>query len=120
MKNNERLKKQWLSLYWLSTFLWASLIFYLSHLPVEELPGWQIPYLDKVVHLFLFGVLAFFCFRSVAGRFSLTFFLCLLYALSDEFHQSFIPGRFPDIYDLLADTSGIFLALLFVKQIDKS
>jgi VanZ family protein len=31
---------------------------------------------------------------------------CIIYGISDEFHQSFIPGRFPNIWDVLADGLG--------------
>lgn len=111
-------QKKIFSIYWLATFLWAGVIFYLSHLPAEELPGWQIPYLDKVIHAAEFGILAWLSFKSFRAIWP-AFLFAFLYALSDEFHQFFVPGRFPDIYDLLADTSGIFLVLLFVKKIDK-
>lgn len=30
--------------------------------------------------------------------------LCALYAVSDEFHQRFVPGRFPEARDVLIDT----------------
>jgi VanZ family protein len=30
----------------------------------------------------------------------------LLYGMSDEFHQSFVPGRTPDVMDLLMDVIG--------------
>lgn len=40
-------------------------------------------------------------------------FLCsFLYAISDEFHQSFIPGRSASLSDVWVDTSGSLLALL--------
>lgn len=113
------MKEKFFSLYWLALFLWAGVIFYLSHLPAEELPGWQIPYLDKVVHAAEFGILAWLCFKSFRAFFPALLF-SFLYALSDEFHQLFVPGRCPDIYDLFADVSGIFLALFLLKKIDKS
>lgn len=40
--------------------------------------------------------------------------LVLLYALSDEFHQSFVPSRGASIYDSLIDLSGGFLALAWL------
>ena len=40
--------------------------------------------------------------------------LVLLYALSDEFHQSFVPSRGASIYDSLIDLTGGFLALAWL------
>jgi VanZ family protein len=43
-----------------------------------------------------------------------------LYALSDEFHQSFVPGRTSELGDIIADCLGICMAvLLYWKIIDK-
>ena len=36
--------------------------------------------------------------------------ICLLYAISDEIHQIFIPGRAGMVIDVLIDLSGSFLA----------
>ncbi len=38
-----------------------------------------------------------------------------LYALSDEFHQSFVPSRTGSIYDCLIDTAGGLAALMIVR-----
>ena len=35
-----------------------------------------------------------------------TLTICILYGIGDEFHQSFIPGRFASVADLIADTLG--------------
>jgi VanZ family protein len=37
--------------------------------------------------------------------------LTMLYALGDEFHQTFVPGRHADPWDLLFDGLGTALAL---------
>jgi len=43
-----------------------------------------------------------------------------LYAFSDEFHQSFVPGRTSEIGDIIADCLGICMAvLLYWRIIDK-
>jgi VanZ family protein len=47
--------------------------------------------------------------------FWLTLSLAIAYALSDEFHQSFVPSRTASIYDCLIDTAGAFIALLVLR-----
>jgi VanZ family protein len=37
--------------------------------------------------------------------------VALVYALSDEFHQAFVPGRHPDPFDLLWDAAGALIGL---------
>jgi VanZ family protein len=38
--------------------------------------------------------------------------IAFLYAVSDEIHQSYVPGRVSDPFDVLVDTVGIAAALL--------
>ncbi|MBU3202368.1 VanZ family protein [Clostridium estertheticum] len=40
--------------------------------------------------------------------------IVFLYACSDEFHQSFVPGRGPAFRDVMVDTCGGFTAYLFI------
>ncbi len=40
---------------------------------------------------------------------------CSLYGATDEWHQSYIPGREADIADWLADIAGATLALIFLQ-----
>lgn len=49
----------------------------------------------------------------------ITFIFATIFAISDELHQSFIPGRTASVYDFLADVLGILIALLLHKQIPK-
>jgi len=37
---------------------------------------------------------------------------CILYAASDEWHQTFVPGRGGTVSDVCIDTTGIMLAWL--------
>lgn len=41
--------------------------------------------------------------------------LASLYGITDEFHQSFVPGRFPDPVDWLVDTFGATLGALVFR-----
>ncbi len=42
-----------------------------------------------------------------------------LFAVSDEIHQSFVPGRDPDFFDWLADCVGISISLLLINFANK-
>lgn len=44
--------------------------------------------------------------------FILSITICVLYAISDEFHQSFIPGRGPSAIDVLIDSAGSATGIL--------
>lgn len=98
------------------------IIFFLSHLPGSSIQLPQLPGVDKLGHALLYGILAaaaLFAWSPVpsdraatlrAGAVMVLF--CLLYGISDEFHQSFVPGRDSSAGDLLADTAGAFLAVV--------
>ena len=90
-------------------------IFYLSHQPDIPLPQ-AVSFQDKILHLIAYGVLAatvLWAIRpgcSPAAGLGVVIF-CVLYGISDEFHQSFIPGRSPSIYDVYADGLGAVLVV---------
>jgi len=70
-----------------------------------------------MAHMLAYGLLAltvlwFVMSAQPAGLLNValkTVFVCLLYGMSDEFHQSFIPGRSVSVIDLLADLVGSIL-----------
>ncbi len=87
-----------------------TVIFLLSHSPGDELPSLHFYGYDKLCHFLAYSTLAaaaIFAFRprKLAG-FSKVFLFCLLYAISDEIHQSVIPNRYPSIADIVADSFG--------------
>jgi VanZ family protein len=43
--------------------------------------------------------------------------ICLLYAITDEFHQGFVAGRDSDPLDVVVDACGIAFALLAVSRL---
>lgn len=80
-------------------------------------------YLRKMAHMFIYLILSInimvvlFTFNmSISSRILLTLFICFAYALTDEFHQSFVGGRTASFTDCLIDTGGavigIFIALI--------
>ena len=51
----------------------------------------------------------------------LAWLLAVLYAISDEFHQSFVPGRHPSPWDVLIfDNFGALIALWLVHGYRKT
>ncbi|MBI5874232.1 MAG: VanZ family protein [Candidatus Omnitrophica bacterium] len=98
---------------WLPVFLYAALIFYFSCLPGKCIPE-PIPLSDKVFHYleyFPFGLLLTRAFSRTLIHLSLRsllliVFVVLLYALSDEIHQLFVPDRFFSFLDMFVDVLG--------------
>ena len=90
-------------------------IFFLSHQPGDSFELPDIFNFDKLLHGVAYGVLAATVLfaapmelrkKSLFFTAALAMAVCLLYGISDEFHQSFIPGRYPSIWDIIADFLG--------------
>ncbi len=102
---------------WGLVLVWMALIFFLSAQPDLPHPdsGWLAFLVSSGAHLFFYGVLALLLNWALEdsrrGLALLAFGLALLYGISDEFHQSFVPGRVPDALDLISDGLGAALAL---------
>lgn len=105
-------------LYWLPAAAWALVIFALSAQP--WLPGPPGGLSDKHMHALAFGLLALACLfglvrgepqRLTSGRAAAAAVLAVLYGLSDELHQAFVPGRHADLADLAADAVGAVVAV---------
>lgn len=102
---------------------WAALIS-LSFRSSNELPRFDIPHLDKLVHFCFFFGLSFLLGRALIHlrpRWSLQRIgLCailfgLAYGVVDEYIQSFVPGRVPDFYDYLFDIFGSLAGVGFLR-----
>jgi VanZ family protein len=81
----------------------------------------------KVAHFAEYALLGFLAARSFRGSprpglqrrwFPAALALVVVYALLDEYHQSFIPSRTGTVYDSLIDMAGGLTALLIVKRRD--
>jgi len=77
--------------------------------------------LDYLIHFCEYGFLAFMSYLAFTGnnfrvsalRFILVTLCVILFALLDEYHQKFIPGRTFNPKDLISNISGIIFAALF-------
>lgn len=71
-----------------------------------------------VIGILLMGLLCTYKIKN-KWRIVITIVTGMLYAISDEFHQSFSPGRTPKITDVYIDTLGVFLGVLLILLIVK-
>jgi len=103
---------------WLLVFLWAGLIFFLSHQPdlSSGLPKIWDFFLAKSAHILEYAILTFLLIRvfreyqlSQRKVLILAIILAIGYALADEYHQSFILGRESSFRDVGIDSLGILL-----------
>ncbi|MFC2108101.1 VanZ family protein [Candidatus Bipolaricaulota bacterium] len=88
--------------------IYAAGIGYLSHQPIGAgVP--PFPHFDKVLHLAEFGLFMFLAWRATGRRLLLGWILTLLFAVTDEWHQAFVPTRDPSLLDFFADLVGASL-----------
>jgi VanZ family protein len=100
--------------YWLPVIAYCLLIFIQSSLPSsDKIPAF--PHVDKLLHVGGYAVLGFLFFRalhslnnidSLTTLIILSSVLATLYGLSDEIHQHFVPSRYADVSDVVADSVG--------------
>ena len=104
-------------LYKYPAILYAALIFILSAISsIAPPPGFVLE--DKIYHFIEYGVfssllfLAFYHSRREFLKKHVFLLSCIIgmgYGLSDEIHQSFVPGRSCEFLDFVADCLGIAL-----------
>ncbi len=108
---------------------WCGLIFYLSGIPNLNtgMGVWDFV-LRKCAHMVVFGILFIFTYsasnetlgidREKSYFYALIF--SIIYAMSDEYHQSFVPGRNASAIDVMIDSAGVFAALILKKRSQKT
>jgi VanZ family protein len=109
----------------LPVILWGALIFVASSIPGTNFPNVPVFDADKLVHMGIYFVFCMLAHRAFSHqhrfplffRYSLAFsvLLTLVYGISDEFHQYFVPSRSSDVYDVAADVVGGLLFVMFIS-----
>jgi VanZ family protein len=92
-----------------------ALIFVISSFEVR-VPGLaHVPLRDKGIHIVEYGVLGWLCAAASARTWpsaspwrtaAFAVFVTVLWGVSDEIHQAFVPGRSPELADVAADLFG--------------
>jgi VanZ family protein len=113
---------------WIPVLVWGAVIFTLSTSAfsaantsriIDPILRWLIPGISfasvdvchmlvrKAAHFTEYGILFWLLARGpMAQRPYLALMLCVVYALTDEGHQSFVPGRTASLYDVALDSTG--------------
>jgi VanZ family protein len=97
---------------WAPVAAWMAFLFAVSsQAVVSEVPG--LP--DWVTHGGAYAILAILVCRALAGglaapvsagQAALAVAIAFSYGVTDEFHQSFVPGRHADAWDLVKNLGG--------------
>ena len=113
--------------YWLPAVVWMIMIFYLSsktRIKISE--DTLINFIVfKILHMIEYAGLCFWLFRAFSSTITkshlpeklfLALFFTILYAVSDEIHQTFIPTREGVIRDVTIDAIGAFFMYIYIKN----
>ncbi len=103
------------------------MLFWLSHQPSIDAPL-LFSGQDKVFHAGVYGILGIFLLGAMRPIYTgytqsqvvTSAIIASLYGISDEFHQSFVPGRTPDVLDWLADSTGALLAVILMARLTRT
>ncbi len=106
---------------WTVTIGYMVLISILSHIPQDDIPEFITSgpdNIDMFFHFVEYSILGFLLFRSITSDELLTFhpfygslLIGISFAILDEFHQSFVPGRHMSSTDVLFDSLGIVFGM---------
>lgn len=131
-----RLSIQSFTIYWTPVLVWMAVIFVGSSLTADSVtehtrdlsPAFVSSYLRLVAaHMAeyaILAVLAYWAFKtferlSLRGLWMSVLVFIAMYAVSDEFHQSFTPGRAPSVEDVIFDTLGGVAGLVFAELLSR-
>ncbi|MCK4835141.1 MAG: VanZ family protein [Candidatus Aminicenantes bacterium] len=82
--------------------------------------------MDKILHFIIFGIMGWFLCRGMylsknhwvkKNYFLIALGIGIIFAFSDEWHQSFVEGRYSSFADWIADTAGIIIFCLLYQKI---
>jgi hypothetical protein len=117
--------KRW-SKYGVPVVVWAGVIFAFSSYPTGTATEivWTDFILKKTAHVVEYGILTMLGYRALVNSgismkraAMVAVLLSMVYGLSDEYHQSFTPGREPKLRDVGFDTIGALLAIYTIWKL---
>ncbi len=111
--------------HWFPPVAWAGVIFLFSSLTVTPSTEiyWQDFIVKKTAHVVEYGIFAALLYRALRGsgveKLNAALFailIAVIYGATDEFHQSFTPGREPRVRDVVFDTIGAVAGVFICKK----
>ena len=111
---------------WVPALVVMGVIFWFSAQSGEELPvfSWADKIVKKSGHMLGYALLALSYWYALGlqrNRRWLAWLLAVLYAMTDEYHQSFVPFRSPSVWDVLVfDNLGALLSLWLTDRYMKN
>jgi hypothetical protein len=111
---------------WVPALAVMGVIFWFSAQSGEELPvfSWADKIVKKSGHMLGYALLAlsyWYALGLQSNRCWLAWLLAVLYAMTDEYHQSFVPFRSPSVWDVLVfDNLGALLSLWLTNRYMKN
>jgi VanZ family protein len=106
------------------TIIVAGIIFYTSTIQTTAGENTGIN-LAELYHFGIFFMFTFFLALSLRSKkidlktASVIILISLAYAISDEFHQLFIIGRFATVQDVVVDLAGIIYSVVILKTVEE-
>lgn len=117
------MKYQKYILRWLPAIIVMVVIFGLSSIPSKEMPDfgfWDL-IIKKGAHMLGYGILAATYSYGLGfskGRWRFALLFAVVYAITDEYHQSFVQGRHSSWLDaLVIDGSGAVIGLFILSKV---
>ncbi len=99
----------------------------IEHEQAIEISKIITPIVRKLAHftIYLIGGILIYCtynsYKKVESKdLKYIWLFCVVYAISDEFHQWFIPGRSSELRDVIIDSVGAGIGIIIINIILKN
>ena len=104
-------------------FLYIFLILIGSSIPGKSVPTVFAFAWDKLLHVIEYFILGILGYRAYENSYKYITIIIpifgIVFGCIDEIWQSFIPGRYPSYYDVIADGIGVILGVVTIHMIKK-